>query len=176
MSEGLNLEKKDEETNEAENDDPVVRSVNPPVKNKKKTLKQKRKQREQRELQLELAKKKLEKKKVADVYKLKKHTKDMAKQDKKIEKLRKLRAKLNQKKALEPKSISRVKFEPAEPDYLLSDELRGSLRSSVVTGSVLRDRYKSLQQRNIVAPAKVVLYVIFLLFTLYFFSNLFFLS
>ena len=154
MSEGLNQEKPEESDNDA---DPTVKSVNPPVKNKKKSLKQRRKIKEQRKLQLELKQKKLEKKKVADVYKLKEHQRKLNEQQKKVETLRKIREAVKSKKALEPKCIGRVKFEPAEPDYLLSDELAPTLRSSLATGSILKDRYKSLQKRNIVPPANLVL-------------------
>ncbi|KAJ8672930.1 hypothetical protein QAD02_004196 [Eretmocerus hayati] len=157
MSEGLPLQNSTANASEDEDDDPTVKSVNPPAKNVKKTLVQRRKIKEQQKLQQNRLKEKLEKKKVADIYHLKQLGKQMLKKQKKEEVLRQKRLKVKAKKELEPKVLSRNKFEPLEQEFQLGEELSGSLRSANPAGNLLKDRYKSLQQRNIVAPGAVVM-------------------
>lgn len=146
------------ENNDSDNE---VKSINPPVKNAKKTLVKRRKQREQRKLALELKHKKVEKKKIGDIYKLKFLAKNIANKEQKVEVLREKRKKVQAIKAMEPKVLSRTKYEAPAVDFKMSDELTGNLRSAEPAGNMLRDRYKSLQQRSIVAPTKLVLYVFF---------------
>lgn len=158
MSEGLQLESGDRtQEHEDEDNDPTVRSVNPPVKNAKKTLQKRRKQKEQRQLELQRRQQKVEKKKVSDLYKLKLLHKQMARKEKKEIILREMRQKNKERKAIEPKVLSKVKFEASEPDFKLGGELTGNLRNAEPVGNLLKDRYKSLQQRSIVAPGTLVL-------------------
>lgn len=160
-SEGLPLKpgKKKSKTETADDDDEdsTVKSVNPPAKNAKKTLVQRRKQKEQRQLALKVKHAKIEKKKVSDIYKLKALKKHLAKKEAKVEMLRKLREKAKERKALEPKTLNKHKFEPLETAFKLGEELTGNLRNTDPAGSLLKDRYKSMQQRSILAPATRVL-------------------
>ncbi|XP_043271711.1 ribosome biogenesis protein NOP53 [Venturia canescens] len=158
-SEGLPLNQKAKKlVKETENEEnSIVKSVNPPVKNVKKTLIQKRKQKEQRKLALRLKHNKIEKKKISDIYKLEALKKHITTKEKKLQALREKRHKIKEIKAREPKTLSKVKFEPLELDFKLSEELSGNLRNSNPTGNLLMDRFKSFQQRNIVAPSKRVL-------------------
>ncbi|XP_008557623.1 ribosome biogenesis protein NOP53 [Microplitis demolitor] len=159
-SEGLSLgdkEKTENEKNDDDDDDGVLKSINPPVKRKKKTLVQRRKQKEQRKLKLELKKGKMEKKKVSDLYRLKMLKKKIEVIEHKKQILHEKREKLNAKKALEPKVLSKTKYEEPELDFQMGHELTGNLRSTKPTTSLLSDRFKSLQQRSIVAPSKRVL-------------------
>ncbi|KAK2587379.1 hypothetical protein KPH14_003096 [Odynerus spinipes] len=165
MSEGLPVKDQTEASksnNDDDNDndediDPNITSVNPPVKNKKKTLVARRKQKEQKMLAHKIAQAKLEKKKVSDIYKLKLLHKQIAAKDKKERMLQEKRLKLKKLKSVGPKTLSKVKFEPVDPAFTLAEELSGNLRNVSRTSNLLKDRYKSLQQRNIVAPANVVL-------------------
>lgn len=172
MSEGLPIKKgqtnasksknNDDSTDDDENDDDADMDSNitclaKPVKNKKKTLVERRKQKERKVLAHKTALAKLEKKKVSDIYKLKLLNKQIAAKEKKENMLREKRLKQQKLKSLAPKTLSKVKFEPAEPVFTLAEELSGNLRNVSRTGNLLKDRYKSLQQRNIVAPANVVL-------------------
>lgn len=154
MSEGLNLDNQaiieDDNNND---DDPEIKSINPPVKNVKKTHVQRRKQKEQKELAHRIQKGKIEKKKISDIYKLKQLDKQMTKTEQKQKVLREKRLKKKAQKATGTKVLSKIKFEPLDNDFKLPEELTGSLRNSVPTGNLLKDRFKSLQQRNIVAPS-----------------------
>ncbi|XP_043487207.1 ribosome biogenesis protein NOP53 [Polistes fuscatus] len=161
LAEGLPCkENKDQSNNDNNNDDTDIdndiKSINPPVKNKKKTLVTRRKQKEQKILANKLAQAKLEKKKISDIYKLKLLQKQISIKEKKEQMLQKKRNELKKLKSKETKTLSRVKFEPAEPSFTLAEELTGNLRNVGRIGNLLKDRYKSLQQRNIVAPANLV--------------------
>lgn len=155
MSEGL-PHADEKEVSDDEDNDPNVKSINPPTtRDKKKNLVQRRKIKEQRSLEQERKQKKVEKRKVADIYHLNHLGKQISKTQKKVELLRDMRLKLKAKKELEPKVLSRHKFEPLEQEFLLRDELSGNLRNAQPAGNLLKDRYKSMQERNIVAPGTV---------------------
>ncbi|XP_063987604.1 ribosome biogenesis protein NOP53 [Diachasmimorpha longicaudata] len=157
-AEGLPLPQNVEVKSEPEDDeDGDVKPVKLPVKNVKKTRVQRRKQREQRKLALELRAKKVEKRKIGDMYKLKFIKKNIEVKEKKNEVLRVMRKKMEERKAKEPKLLSKTKFEPAEDAFTLGLELTGNLREAAPVGNLLKDRFKSMQQRNILAPSKLVL-------------------
>ncbi|CAK9803190.1 Ribosome biogenesis protein NOP53 [Anthophora quadrimaculata] len=160
LSEGLKLvNSPDSKENEDEDEDrdPTVKSINPPVKNVKKTRVQRRKQREQKELAFKQQQKKVEKRKISDIYRLKLLDRQLSAKERKTKMLREKRLKKKALKAMGTKTLSRIKFEPSEPDFQLTTELAGNLRNSEPTGNLLKDRFKSLQQRNIVAPSKLKL-------------------
>ena len=50
------------------------------------------------------------------------------------------------------KRLGPLKYEDAELELKLSNEISGSLRTLKTEGNILRDRYKSLQKRNIIEP------------------------
>jgi len=124
---------------------------------KKKTLVQRRKQREQKQAANKRASNKLEKKKVSDIYKLKILQKQIETKEKKQEFMRHKRMKKHEKESLMPKNLSKIKFEPIDPDFQLAEELTGNLRNCKASKNLLKERYKSLQQRNIIAPTIIKL-------------------
>lgn len=46
--------------------------------------------------------------------------------------------------------LGRRKFEELCPDVLLPDELAGNLRATKVVGSLIADRFRSFQERNMI--------------------------
>lgn len=58
------------------------------------------------------------------------------------------------KKREEPHRLSRYEFEEGEIDINLPEDISGNLRNIVSEGNILKDRFKSMQKRNIVAPSK----------------------
>lgn len=151
MSEGLsNSTQKDDKTN-ADNDGDL-KSVNPPTKNMKKDRKQRRKQKEQRDLLRSRQIAKVEKKKIADIYKLKKFNEQIQNREGKIKKMQEKREKVKQYKMLEPKRLSSKKFESPDVEFNMGQDIAGNLRNMKKEGSILVDRYKSLQKRNILEP------------------------
>ncbi|XP_041652450.1 ribosome biogenesis protein NOP53 isoform X2 [Cheilinus undulatus] len=63
----------------------------------------------------------------------------------------KRKAKQEAQKA-QPRRLGKLKFKPQDLEVQLSDELAGSLRQLKPEGSVLKDRFKSLQKRNLIEP------------------------
>ncbi|KYM94512.1 hypothetical protein ALC62_14955 [Cyphomyrmex costatus] len=135
----------------------IIIANNKSRNNVKKTRVQKRKQREQKQAIKERALIKLEKRKVADIYKLRNLQKQLEAKEKKQEFLRQKRMKKRERESLMPKTLSKIKFEPIDPDFQLAEELTGNLRNCKPSNSLLKDRYKSLQQRNIIPPAIIKL-------------------
>lgn len=161
MSEGLpknqTSNKFIEEDQDEEEDTSIAVANNKSVKNVKKTLVQRRKQRERKEAANERELNKLEKKKVSDIYKLKILQKQIEAKERKQEFLRQKRMKKQEEKSFMSKNLSKTKFEPIDADFQLAEELTGNLRSCKPSKILLKERYKSLQQRNIIAPAVIKL-------------------
>lgn len=149
MSQGIINE---DEIKEQPEDEAQYYSINPPVQNKKKDLKQRKKQREQKQLQQARKAVKVEKKKLADIYKLRFFETQIKKIEVKTSLLIERREKNLKLKEFEPKRLSRVPFEPEEIYFNNVTDLSGNLRNLKPEGSVLRDRYKSMQKRNILEP------------------------
>lgn len=160
MSEGLptkqttNLKSTEEDNNE---EDLSKMANNKPVKNVKKTLVQRRKQREQKQATNERIITKINKKKISDIYRLKNLQQQIEVKEKKQEFLRRKRMMRRDRESIMPKILSKTKFEPLDPDFQLAEELTGNLRNCKPSMTLLKDRYKSLQQRNIIAPAVIKL-------------------
>nr|XP_046172253.1 ribosome biogenesis protein NOP53-like [Oncorhynchus gorbuscha]XP_046172254.1 ribosome biogenesis protein NOP53-like [Oncorhynchus gorbuscha] len=51
-----------------------------------------------------------------------------------------------------PRRLGRLKFQAQDLEIQLSDEIPGSLRTLKPEGSVLKDRFKSMQKRNMIEP------------------------
>ncbi|XP_058274849.1 ribosome biogenesis protein NOP53 isoform X2 [Hemibagrus wyckioides] len=63
----------------------------------------------------------------------------------------KRKAKQEAERAL-PRRLGKLRFQDPDLEVQLSDELAGSLRTLKPEGSVLKDRFKSLQKRNLIEP------------------------
>ncbi|XP_057694224.1 ribosome biogenesis protein NOP53 [Corythoichthys intestinalis] len=61
------------------------------------------------------------------------------------------KAKMEAQKS-QPRRLGKLKFQADDIEIKLSDELRSSLRELKPEGSVLKDRFKSLQKRNLIEP------------------------
>lgn len=135
-----------------DNENAEYRAINPPVKNKKKTLQQRKKQKKLLELQKAINLAKQEKKKVADIYKLRFLKKQIESDEQKTKILQDKRKKLAELKLKEAKRLSLVKFEEPDIEFSTAEELSDSLRNLKKHGNLLEDRFKSLQKRNIIEP------------------------
>ncbi|XP_029025979.1 ribosome biogenesis protein NOP53 [Betta splendens] len=75
------------------------------------------------------------------------------KQDEEKTKARQVLRKANQEaEKSQPRRLGKLRFQPQDMEVQLSDELAGSLRQLKPEGSVLTDRFKSLQKRNLIEP------------------------
>nr|BAN20528.1 conserved hypothetical protein [Riptortus pedestris] len=152
MSQGL-------ETVKDENEEPATGplSYNPPTSFlNKKTLKQRRKQKEQKEAALARKYAKMEKKKKADISKMRFILKDIDDKEKKEELAAQIRKKKEELKVFQTKRLAAKKFVEADLEFNRKSELKGNLRSIKTGGNLLADRFYSLQKRNILAPSSKV--------------------
>ncbi|XP_039235095.1 ribosome biogenesis protein NOP53, partial [Pipra filicauda] len=65
---------------------------------------------------------------------------------------RRLRELTRSRKEREPRRLGRKRYEDAGPEVQLSEEIPENLRSLRPEGHLLRDRFKSLQRRNLIEP------------------------
>jgi len=146
--EGDNDEDKDQaeaaENSETEKGDEDQKVVKP------KTRKQKRDRRgrmfeEQKEKRMKEAKIR-----EMEVMRVKSLKKELSKEDQKTQENQERKEKQKVEKMSGPIQLSNYKYEPQELELKLSDELTGNLRNLSPEGSLLEDRFKSMQRRNMI--------------------------
>ncbi|XP_071447619.1 ribosome biogenesis protein NOP53 [Hetaerina americana] len=154
MSQGLPevKEPKVEEDSGVEEDKLDTGVVGNPIvtRDKKKTLQKRRKLREARAELIQRREAKLEKKKHSDIERVKLLKKELSKRDEKLKMLQEKRERVKEAKVSQPKMLSSHKFEPPEVDFNMRDEIAGNLRNVKPEGSLLKDRFKRLQERNVI--------------------------
>lgn len=155
MSSGLDEgEGAGEGTENDANDDLPYKPVNPPVENKKKSKQKKRKQKEKRVMNNELKKKELLKKQRIDIHRLKTLKEEVLKEEEELNQIKKRRKVAAKKKKFEPKRLGRLKFQEPDVDVSMPEEISGNLRNVKVQSSLLVDRFKNFQKRNILPTTK----------------------
>lgn len=85
-------------------------------------------------------------------YRLRHLNKDVLTMESKLKKLRKRKLIREEQKKFEPRRLGRSKFQDEEIDMNTLDELPGNLRNVKQEGSILTDRFISMQKRNILVP------------------------
>lgn len=97
---------------------------------------------------------KQKKKKRTDIHKLK-HIKEQIEKLENSQKIlqEKRKTKLNLTK-IKPKKLGSLKYEEPEMEFSMTKDISGNLKNLKVEGNLLLDRFKSMQKRNILAPAK----------------------
>ena len=156
MTEGLNLNgtNNDEDFDEENNDngDEEYRAINPPVRNKKKDKKAKRKRSEaiERANQKQMIDREL--KKLKDINKITEFKKDIEKTTKKVVKKKINRKQRVEEKDYKPRRVAHQKYEEPETDFTEVQDLTSNLRNMIPGSSLMVDRFKSLQKRNIIPP------------------------
>lgn len=150
MSEGLSVTETFNESGKPEQGSEYS-TVNPPVKNMKKDAKQRRKQKEQKQLEKERRSARVEKKKLSDVYRLRRLEQQIAAKERASAARAERRALVRKQRSIEPLQLSRHEVPVARPEFQLPEEMSGSLRALRSLGNPLRDRYHSLQRRNVLA-------------------------
>lgn len=159
MAQGLGLDGKNEEDEEgageattAEDLAEIAQFAKLVKGSEKKTRQQRRKEMLARqEKKAKEAEKKL-KLKENEIFRLKTFKKELNERDRKIERRAKMRAQRHIDSLYKPKKLSKYKFEESEIPLSLPGEMSGSLRTVRAQGSLLEDRFKSLQKRNIIEP------------------------
>lgn len=151
MSQGL-FERSDDSDSEFGGE---AKNVNPPVRAEdRKTRQKRRREHEQRKLRWEAKKRKEERIAASKVFKIKSITAELKEMEAKAQETQRRNETRLIEKLYKPRKMSKYKFEEPEKELKLSDELTECLRKLEPEGSVLEDRYKSLQKRNIIETRK----------------------
>merc|ERR550517_1255389 len=142
-------EEEDEEGNEEEENTAEADEIDQKIL-KPKTRKQKRDRRgrmfeEQKEKRLKEAKIR-----EMEVMRVKSLKKEPSKEDQRTQENQERREKQRVEKMSGPIQLSNYKYEPQELELKLSDELTRNLRNLSPEGSLLEDRFKSMQRRNMI--------------------------
>ncbi|XP_043115847.1 ribosome biogenesis protein NOP53 [Puntigrus tetrazona] len=148
--EGL-IEEEETEPEETEGDaeDTVI---GPTATQEKKTEKQRKKEKTERSKELQRKAERQMIDKQQQLFQLRSIQASVKKQEQRTQ-MRQVRRKAQQEaEKTMPHRLGKLKFQAPEVDVQLSDELASSLRSLKPEGSILKDRFKSLQKRNIIEP------------------------
>ncbi|XP_065363319.1 ribosome biogenesis protein NOP53 [Calliphora vicina] len=124
-------------------------TINPPVENKKKSKTARNKELKQKELQKKLEEKKALKKQTADINRIKSLKAEVLAEEEELDDLKKRRKKTAFKKKFEPKRLGRLKFVEPDQDLTMPENLAGNMRNIQQESSLLVDRFKNFQKRNI---------------------------
>lgn len=130
-------------------DDTSYSTTNPPVENKKKSRVARNKELRQKELQKKLEAKKALKKQIADLNRIKSIKSEVLVEEEELKELMKRRKKAEFKKKFEPKRLGRLKYNEPDQDVNMAEELSGNVRNIKTGTSLLVDRFKNFQKRNI---------------------------
>ncbi|XP_064455594.1 ribosome biogenesis protein NOP53-like [Ornithodoros turicata] len=151
MSQGL-FEHTDDSDSECDVEPP---HMNPPVRAEDRKTKQKRRRElEQQRIRWEAKKRKEERIAMNEVFKVKNIETEYKQMEAKAKQTQLRNEERLAEKMYKPHKMSRFKFEEPDKELKLSEELAESLRKLKPEGSVLEDRYKSLQKRNIIETRK----------------------
>ncbi|XP_017579007.1 ribosome biogenesis protein NOP53 [Pygocentrus nattereri] len=150
--EGL-VEEEEEPNPEAEQvADAVDESVGSAAQREKKTEKQRKKEKAERMKELQ---KKAERKMIdsrQQLFKLRSISADVKEMAQRTRRRRVQRKARQEAQKSLPRRLGKLKFQAPDLDIQLSDEIPGSLRTLKPEGSILKDRFKSLQKRNLIEP------------------------
>ncbi|XP_066840736.1 ribosome biogenesis protein NOP53 [Anser cygnoides] len=145
-------EEEEEEVGGAADPEDPPKAAAPPRRLGKKTEQQRRKEKEARALELQRRSEKAARCRRQELFRLRALGRQLRRWE--AELLRRRRAREAKRKALEgrPRRLGRLKYEDPSLEVQLSDELAESLRTLKPEGSLLHDRFKSLQKRSLIEP------------------------
>lgn len=128
-------------------------SLNPPVsRDRKKTRSQRRKEKEAKLVAKELEKKKEIGARENKIFSIGRIKSEIAKKTREEKRRQQVREKKMELKKVATKRLGKTKFVTPDLELKLTTELVGNLRSVKPEGSLLVDRFKSLQARNVIEP------------------------
>lgn len=129
-------------------------TLNKPVEVKKKGRVTRRKQREERERELIREQAKQVRKVVTDIDRVNRIKTEVVKKEMKLANRRNKECQLEKEKPYNALRLARLKYAEPDEDLVMPSDLADSLRTMRPQGSILKDRFSSLQKRNILAPNK----------------------
>ncbi|XP_064408814.1 ribosome biogenesis protein NOP53 isoform X2 [Latimeria chalumnae] len=116
----------------------------------KKTEKQRKREREAKEQELKLRAEKEARRKQQELFRLRSIKLQLKREEEKTAQRKRKREEKRKAEEAKPKRLGRLKYQDPDLDIQLSDEIAGSLRRLKPEGSILKDRFKSLQKRNLI--------------------------
>ncbi|XP_068602010.1 ribosome biogenesis protein NOP53 isoform X1 [Brachionichthys hirsutus] len=145
------LEEEDSEEEVAANDDEGV-AVGAITLAQKKTERQRKREKAEKIKELQQLARRREVEERQQLFQLRSIKAAIRQQDQRtITRQKQRKAKQEAEKA-QPRRLGKLRFQPQDMEVQLSDELSGSLRQLKPEGSILKDRFKSLQKRNLIEP------------------------
>ncbi|XP_021340488.1 glioma tumor suppressor candidate region gene 2 protein-like, partial [Mizuhopecten yessoensis] len=151
MTSGLNEE--EEEQVEFTEEELEKLSVAPPIRREdKKTKVQRNKEKSNKEKEHSKLKEKSVKSREKEFFRLKGIKAEIKAREKDLAGRAKLKKERHENEGMNTRKLGKVKFEEAEIEIKLSEELAGPLRLLKPEGHLMVDRFKSLQKRNVIEP------------------------
>lgn len=129
-------------------------TLNPPVEVKKKARAARRKQKEERAKELARLQAKHERKVLTDIDRVKSLKTQVVKTEMKVANRRNKETEMEKEKSYNAIRLGRLRYVEPDEELVMPADLSGSLRTLKPQGSVIRDRFASMQKRNILAPNK----------------------
>ncbi|NXE99893.1 NOP53 protein, partial [Menura novaehollandiae] len=118
----------------------------------RKTEKQRRKEKEEKQKAGVRARSRVATQRLQGLFQLRSLRRALLQRDSELRRRRQLRERRRREQETAPRRLGRLRYEDPGPEVQLSEELPESLRSLRPEGNVLRDRFKSLQRRNMIEP------------------------
>ncbi|KAM3911189.1 ribosome biogenesis protein NOP53 [Leptodactylus fuscus] len=149
LCEGLVEESEDENPPEYEGTEEKTISL---PQRERKTERQRKKEKEAKVLKSRQDAEKTERLRRQGLFQLKSIQTSLKARQEELLRRKSLREEKRKAKALQPKRLGRLKYQEPDMDIQLSEELSESLRKLKPEGSVIKDRFKSFQKRNLIEP------------------------
>ncbi|CAM4689606.1 unnamed protein product [Caretta caretta] len=152
--EGLLEESADEGGDEEAPDEPLAPGAPPPPAplREKKTEQQRRREKEAKFLAARRLGEKAARCRRQELFQLRSIRLQVKWREAELACRRRVRLAKRRAEATKPRRLGRLKYEDPDLEVQLSTELAESLRTLKPEGSILRDRFKSLQKRNLIEP------------------------
>ncbi|XP_038623586.1 ribosome biogenesis protein NOP53 [Tachyglossus aculeatus] len=119
---------------------------------RKKTEQQRRREKEAKALRVQRAAERAARQRHQEVFRLRGIRRQVAQRLAELARRKELRRARRLAEADKPRRLGRLKYQDPDIDVQLSSQLSESLRTLKPEGSILRDRFKSLQKRNLIEP------------------------
>nr|XP_033812955.1 ribosome biogenesis protein NOP53 [Geotrypetes seraphini] len=118
----------------------------------KKTERQRKREKETRVLAVKLQAEKTVKQKQQELFQLRSIKTKVKHREEELSQRKVKRAEKRKAQAARTRRLGKLKYEAPDTEVQLSQELAGSLRTLKPEGSILKDRFKSFQKRNLIEP------------------------
>eukprot|EP00698_Gefionella_okellyi_P015656 TRINITY_DN4430_c0_g1_i2.p1 TRINITY_DN4430_c0_g1~~TRINITY_DN4430_c0_g1_i2.p1 ORF type:complete len:264 (+),score=61.83 TRINITY_DN4430_c0_g1_i2:533-1324(+) len=123
--------------------------------NEKKTKQQRNKEKRHNALQIQQLREKRERKRQAQISNAPTLSKQIDHDDKVLNLKRQLRARVEEERSKRPARTGKHLYRETPTEVLLTSELPPSLRLLKTQGNIAKDRYKSLQKRNVITVSGI---------------------